>query len=286
MTIPLTAALDVGGTHVSAALVTGTDVASAPVRRDVDSGADADAILGAWLHAGAALGQPVAEWAVALPGPCDYAAGVGSFDGVGKFAALRGVPLRPPLLAGLPGARRVTFCNDADAFAVGEARAGVGRGAARLLCLTLGTGVGSAFLVDGLPTTGAGLPPGGDVHHLTWQGHPLEHWMSRRALLRAHRATGGSPDDDVVTIAALALDGNSAARTVFANALGALGQALAVPLQDFGADRIVVGGAIARSWPLIEDLLAPHVEPPVVAATHPDTSALVGAAALARSQPG
>jgi glucokinase len=61
--------------------------------------------------------------------------------------AWRNEPLRQNL-EGLLN-RPVTLANDADAAAWAEWRFGAGRGQDRLVCLTLGTGIGGALVVDG-----------------------------------------------------------------------------------------------------------------------------------------
>ncbi|MCX4459511.1 hypothetical protein OG585_43050 [Streptomyces sp. NBC_01340] len=91
---PVVSVMEVGGTHVSAASV---DIESRGLRfggafREAldDNGSAAD-ILSALVRCAAHL--PVRSpnrWAVALPGPFDSERGIGQYEGVGKFDALRG----------------------------------------------------------------------------------------------------------------------------------------------------------------------------------------------------
>ncbi|NUP51796.1 MAG: ROK family protein, partial [Catenulispora sp.] len=71
--------LEIGGTHVTAALVDARAGAVVPgtVRRDgLDAAADAESILGAILAcAGSVDAAAGAPWGVAVPGPFDYAQG-------------------------------------------------------------------------------------------------------------------------------------------------------------------------------------------------------------------
>lgn len=60
---------------------------------------------------------------------------------------LNGQPLLPDLVRRLGD--RVRIANDADCFALSEARSGAGRGAATVFGVILGTGVGGGFVVDG-----------------------------------------------------------------------------------------------------------------------------------------
>ncbi|MHA6616165.1 ROK family protein [Pseudonocardia sp. DLS-67] len=244
-------ALEIGGTHVSAALiappwtVSDTQVHRSPVRAD----GTAAEIVDDLLRGAAALGPlPGARWGVAIPGPFDYAAGIGRFEGVGKFDALRGVALGKILTRDLDAAD-VLFLNDADAFGIGEWRAGTGQGHDRVLALTLGTGVGSCFLDRGTPVTaGPDVPPEGRADLLTIDGAPLEETVSRRALLAR---AGAAPGVDVRDLAERARAGDPAAEALFTDAFTALGHTMAPWARRFGASLVVVGGAIAASWDLV-----------------------------------
>ena len=282
------AVLDIGGTHVTAARVdprTWT-VVGTPSRADVDAHADTGSILDRFAHAGAQVaGGDEATWAIAMPDPFDYVAGIGRFHGVAKFESLDGVDVRAELTRRLPGRpSELVFCNDADAFTVGEWLAGAAKGSARAVGLTLGTGVGSGW-VDGGRVVDPGVPPGGRAHLLHVDGAPLEESMSRRAIRRAYAAATGDRIADVREIAALARDGDPRATAVLAHAVHALGRALAAPLRDFDADVIVVGGSMSRSWDLFDawfrEGAGDIAVPPVRIAADPDSAPLLGAAYVA-----
>jgi glucokinase len=268
--------LEIGGTHVTAALVRlRPDGARVEHERREPLAADAgaDEILQTLLHcAGSvplpeplpvsepesvpvAAGTPAIGWGVALPGPFDYAEGIARYRDVGKFDALRGVNVGERLRAGLPGHPRVAFVNDAVAFLRGEWAHGAAAGHERAAGITLGTGVGSAFLLAGAPVQqGPQVPPQGRADLLTYEGRPLEDTVSRRALISAYlRATGERLD--VRELAAAARTGDPAAREVLEHAFTALGRTLAPWLRSFGATVLVVGGSMTGSWDLIGPLL-------------------------------
>ncbi|MFJ9623285.1 ROK family protein [Streptomyces sp. NPDC101181] len=286
-----TPVLEIGGTHVSAALVdpdTGT-LAGPPLRAPLPAQGSADAILGGVLEAAAGLpADPGATWGVAVPGPFDHERGIACFEGVGKFEALYGVDVGAALRAGLPQAPGgLAFLNDAVAFGVGEHAAGAGRGHDRAVFVTLGSGVGSAFLADGTPVTaGPAVPPEGYAHLLTYDGRPLEDTVSRRGI-RAAYARAALDDTDVVpdvrAIAERAREGDRSAGDVLDHAFRALGETLAPWLHRFGATVLVVGGSIAASWDLIEAPLqiglgeSPAPGPAVRTARHPEHAPLLGA---------
>jgi glucokinase len=277
-----TPVLEIGGTHVTAARVDTTTwrVVGEVSRVDLHPDGPREHLLDRFAAAARTVDAPSgATWGVAIPDPFDYRRGVGLFEGVGKFEALYGVDLNVALRDRI-GAAPV-FVNDADAFTLGEWAVGAASGSARCVGLTLGSGVGSGWLVDGaVVSTGPGVPPNGRIHRLTVLGRPLEDVMSRRAIRAAYaREVGG--DADVREIAELARAGRPAAVSVLRPALSALGQVLGPALRDFDADVLVVGGSMAASWDLFEPWLRagwPAVWPEIRRAAHPETSPLVGAA--------
>lgn len=298
--------LDVGGTHVTAARAdTGRwrVVAGSRCRTPLRGDAAATEIIATLATAARQLGDAGSPaLGIAMPGPFDYATGIGRFRGVGKFDALNGVDLGSALRAALPAPpARVVFVNDASAFTLGEWIGGAARGASRVVGITLGTGVGSAFLDHGrVVSAGPDVPPGGYAHLLRVGRRPLEDLVSRRAITAAYasaRAAGGRagaspprrPDLDVDAIAGLALSGDSTALSVIGDAIGTLGRALRPWLVRFRADILVVGGGLAGSWevtgPALERGLfrsgtdpAPAWRGAVARARDAEESALVGAA--------
>ncbi len=295
----LIAALEVGGTHVTAALVdpsSGQVLEGTRSRRPLDSDGPATEIMRTLLEVAAPVAA-AAGWnatlGVAIPGPFDYARGIGRFEGVAKFESLRGLDLGTALRAGLDGmVAQVAFLNDAAAFVLGEWAWGAASGHRRVVGVTLGTGVGSGFLDDGrVVADGALVPPDGSVHLLSIGGLPLEDAVSRRALLRRARVAIDelAADADVLDVATLARAGDRRARGVFDDAFALLGSVLAPWLARFEATALVVGGSMAGSWDLVEPPLVQAVrrDEPLLAgivvrrAAHPEDSALIGAAAHA-----
>jgi glucokinase len=254
--------LEIGGTHVTAVLVTSNPwdlvhetLSTARLNADGTSAEVLDEL------AAAANGLQVrrrSDWVVAVPGPFDYRRGVGLFRDVGKFDNLYGVDVRRGLMMRIrPGPTAVRFLNDADAFGVGEYAAGAARGHDRAVCITLGTGVGSAFLDRGRPVnSGPTVPPDGSIHLLVHEGQPLEETVSRRAIRAAYAAAaGGSLDNvapDVHAIAERSRHGDDLARAVLAHAFAGLGAALAPLLVRFEASIVVIGGSMAGSWDIVE----------------------------------
>ena len=82
--------------------------------------------------------------------------------------------------------------NDADAAGVAEARYGAAKDVEGLVILvTLGTGIGSAFLIDGK------LVPNTELGHLELNGHKAETAFRRHVGQRAHQADQAVLGSDV-----------------------------------------------------------------------------------------
>lgn len=254
------AALELGGSHVAAGRV---DLEAGTVARRrvaLPPEASRDELLDC-IRAAAAAAAGAQRLGVAAPGPFDYAAGVPRLRH--KLAALYGVDLRSELAAalGVPPAA-IRFLNDADAFLLGEWLTGAARGADRVLGVTLGTGLGSAFLANGT------LAPGVELYRLSFRGRPVEETIS------AFGIGGGAP---VAKLAARARGGDELARAAFERAGTDLGEFLLPHVARLRAERVVVGGSIARAWDLLGTALCARV-PDAVRAANPDDAALVGAA--------
>jgi glucokinase len=293
----LVPAIEVGGTHFSVALI---DVDARHLvrssRRDspLDANADAHVLLDQIALSVNAIDAPLDEvLSIAVPGPFDYGRGIGRYQGIGKFESLEGVDVGAELRARLTHPERpMVFLNDAEAFLLGESSSGAVAGHERAVALTIGTGIGSAFLVHGsIVRSGPGVPLDGAVHNLSFHGAPLEEVVSRRCIRDAYLSLRpGTESFDVLDIAIVARNGDDEARSVFDSIFTTLGEAIATCVSEFAATVLVVGGGISRSWdlvapPLHEGLMSggANVTLDVKPAAHLDESALVGAALFATS---
>ena len=293
--------LEIGGTHLTAARVSSQPWALVPgslTRVALDADRPADELLDDIAAAARTLGYGhQLDLVVAIPGPFDYAQGIGWFTGVGKFANLHGVDMRDGLLSRLtPPPHRVRFLNDADAFGLGEYAVGAARGHDRAVCITLGTGVGSAFLDRGEPVNAGPLvPPDGSIHLLFHAGRPLEETVSRRAIRAAYAHAAGVGSRHWTWRPSRHAPGREIpSRTASCtSAFAGLGVALAPVLERFEASIVVIGGSMAGSWDIIAPAVADgiaQVRPslgllPIRPAQRRDDAALIGAAYWAAHEP-
>lgn len=144
--------------------------------------------------------------------------------------------------------RGIRFLNDADAAGIAEARYGAASGARGLTILTtLGTGIGSAFLHDGV------LLPNVELGHLDYQGDRIEAWAAYSAKARED----------------LGWEEWAARLQYFYSHVEKL----------FSPDLIVVGGGVSKHPESFLPLLSTRA--PIVPATHRNSAGIIGAAAVA-----
>lgn len=244
-----TLVFDVGGSHVAAAVCYAGDYRLGPVVTTPHPEQETSEAFIATLHAlgmKASAGLPPVSGAeLAFPGPFEFATGISRMKH--KLAFLFGIDLRAELSArfALPPAQ-IRFLKDSDAFLLGEIGGGAARGVARVVGITLGTGIGSAFGVDGrIVTEGTGVPPGGEIWDLPYDGRILEDSVSTRAIKGSYERLSGQTRE-VAEIAKLVSTDHAAAEA-FAEFGRHLGRALRGALSAFAPQVIVLGGGISRS---------------------------------------
>lgn len=149
------AVLDVGGTAIKTGAVRDGAAETGPSLPTLAT-ADTETVLDRLAEAATSAldlaGIGVDGLAIAFPGPFDLAAGTALIRGLHKFDSIHGVDLRAALHERVPAVaegRPVEFVHDNEAAGVGEAVHGAGRGANRVLTVTLGTGVGACLTEAG-----------------------------------------------------------------------------------------------------------------------------------------
>jgi len=284
-------ALDIGGTFIKSGLVPidGEAVELSPIA--VDSNSASDNILRSFtdaITAGCTGGKRYGESAaiigigIAIPGPFDYARGISLMEH--KFASIYKIDLGSALRLAIPaiGKLPMRFSHDANSFLTGEMWRGAGAGCTRVIGITLGTGLGVAASIGGEVLTNTLGSPADDVSlwDKPYKNGTVEDAVSTRALLKKYRdihpeydASGG-----VKGIADAAINGESAAIRIFSE----LGEDLAnvlMPLASrLNAERIIIGGQIAKSF----SLFAPSFNAKLKSMFNPPTACLSQLGSLAQ----
>lgn len=145
--------VDIGGSHISAALV---DIRSCEilegsfVRNRVNSDGTISEILDSWQEAittcASIGGISNYKVALAMPGPFDYENGISLIKDLHKYESLFAVDIKSALSERLNiPLSNILFRNDAEAFLAGEICANVYPKNLKTLGITLGTGLGSSL---------------------------------------------------------------------------------------------------------------------------------------------
>lgn len=273
--------IDVGGTHAKIALVDRDGAIHA--HEQLDTGPDVtgvslspvllaalERLLGGRGHgAGTPRGEPSAAWltefgtvvgiGLTVPGFVDVDACRSLFSP--NTPRLVGDEL-PRVLAdttGLP----VAFDSDVNAATLAEYTWGTGRGAARFLCLTLGTGVGGGFVSDRalVRITGGTV---GDIGHVILEpggrrcsagcAGCAEALIGSDGIVASARAAGAPPSvDRAAAVIEAARAGEAWAMAVAERTGELVGLLLASLMPIFLPERVaIVGGTTAMGERLIE----------------------------------
>ncbi len=295
-------ALDVGGTSVKSILLPLAGDDDRWKRQDlrIDPDAPGDTILqvlGSIIRsAGDAAREALEVLAgvgIGMPGPCDYPRGISLMRH--KYQGIYGLPLEPALRqrAGAAPDAVFAFGHDASMFLLGEYWRGAAAGHDRVLGVTLGSGVGAAFMQAGtLACTPTGMPIY-SVWNQPYRNGIVEDYASRRALMTQYKTLAGRGHDELIDVQDIARrgiqDGDPHSLQAFAEFGAHLGEALARTIGAFRPDCVVVGGQIAKAFALFGEPLKERVHrrsrlDTVVPAIHIDMSALYGAAKLVRDR--
>jgi glucokinase len=253
---------DIGGSHITCMAV---DLENKQLvdeicqRQVVDCHATAGEILDTWADAILSTMKMIPYGlpggiGFAMPGPFDYPLGLALFRGVRKYDNLYNVNIREELRErlSLPADLPVRFLNDATCFAVGEAWMGPASGYRKTVAVTLGTGFGSAFLVDGIPVEkGADVPEAGCLYHLPFGTSNADDHFSSRWFKATYFERLGKTGPGVKELHEHALT-NPDIRGIFTDFGSNMGVFMAPWLKKFGCECLTLGGNIARSYDLFE----------------------------------
>ncbi|HEX8912742.1 MAG TPA: ROK family protein [Humisphaera sp.] len=240
--------LDIGGTSVKSVVATpdGTAVARAVVPLDA-SRPDWPETVRAHLIDLERLHGPATHVGVAAPGIA-RPDGRGIWWMQGRLQELEGFDWTTFLGRPMP----VPVLNDAQAALLAEAWIGAAAGAANVVLLTLGTGVGGAAIVDGRLLRGA-VGRAGHLGHISLDpdGPPditncpgsLEEAVGNCSV---GRRTGGR-FDSVLSLAAAAARGAADARQAWSTSVRSLAAGLASVVNVVDPEVVVIGGGIAAA---------------------------------------
>jgi glucokinase len=258
--------IDFGGTTIKSAVVQDGKLLQSGEIIDTQIHETSQSLIDEMLRVVADLRKAhpeVAAIGVGLPGFVDSVNGI--VHSLTNVAGWHEVPLRDILSerTGLPA----IIENDAKAMAYGEWKYGAARNGRHVICITLGTGVGGALILDGRLFRGAQLAAG-EIGHSTidFRGTPgpygnpgdLEgfvgnHQIATRAVT-AYRAAGREVPVEECTprdLEQAALKGDPIALHLWDQIGVELGCALSNAIWLLNPDVIVIGGGVSKAGNLL-----------------------------------
>lgn len=138
----------------------------------------------------------------------------------------------------------VAVNNDANCFALGEARFGAGRDCGGLVGVTLGTGVGGGLVVDGKLYSGRNTGAA-EIGELPFRTHTFEYYCSSVFFEREYGISGKDA-------AAAARAGDVAMQAVWREFGTSVGTLMKAVMFAYDPDVIVIGGGIASAFELYQ----------------------------------
>ena len=264
--------IDIGGTKVAAGLIDGDGRVLAEARRSTP-GQDPREVESVIVDLVRELSAHHHVWSVGI-GAAGWMDLAGSTVLFSPHLAWRNEPLRENLERLLR--RRVYLVNDADGAAWAEWRFGAGVGQSRMVCVTLGTGIGGAMIMDGRLERGRFGVAGEFGHQIIMPGGQRcecgnrgcwEQYASGNALGREARelAAANSPvaqellravDGNISAITGavvtkMALDGDQASVELLEEVGQWLGLGLANLAAALDPGMFVVGGGLSAAGDLL-----------------------------------
>jgi glucokinase len=275
--------VDIGGSHITAALVSmdsGGVLEETYVRFQLDPSGSKKEIIDTWAETIAACNKKYSDHiypvSMAMPGPFNYEEGISLIKGLHKFEALYGLNVKKLLADHLhiaPG--MFEMYNDAICFLAGERRAGAVKQGSHVAGLTLGTGLGSAIFRNELYAPG-------DLYCMSFRNSRAEEFLCSRWFVTEYKRRTGKDCSGAKELALICSD-DAIAQQMFEDFGNTLAEVLITKFRNDFPEKIVVGGNIAKAW----EHFYPHTirllnqYPTIlVPAGLGENAALVGAASL------
>lgn len=219
-----------------------------------------------------------------VPGPLDIKNGV-ILDPF-QLPTLHNYPLRQAIQEHYNV--HVYMNNDANCFLLGESYFGAGKGRRIVLGFTLGTGLGSAIVIDGKLLLGA-TETAGEVWFAPYKDEFIEEYISGRGITRIYKKFTGK-EVSPPQIEDLGYRGQEAAIKTWKEFGEHLGYCIAWCVNILDPGVVILGGSIAKAFDLfsqvMEEFLREHICPvpaektKVIKAELGEYAGFIGAASL------
>jgi glucokinase len=285
--------LDIGGTHITAAVINKTEmkvIDFSLYKESFDSNLPVEQVMDIWKRVintsiESSKVTDITGLAVCMPGPFDYEKGICWIKDQSKYEHFYGLNVRDLLLESLNLSKDfpVLFENDAVCFGKGEVFKQQENLSKKVMAVTLGTGLGACFIDKGVSiSSGNSVPADGEIYNLPYNEGIAEDYVSVRGLLSHYKSLKNKDLNNGLELYNLALNGDQSAVKVF-ETMGEDLAAVVIPwLNNFSADHIIIGGKIANASDLFlssfnKTLKESGVEVQVSISTDNEIAALLGA---------
>lgn len=290
--------LDIGGTHITAAVIAINEMKVLDFsmhKESFDSNLLVDEILDIWEKAirtswkNSGIGN-LTGLAVCMPGPFDYTKGICWIKDQSKYEHFYSLNIRELIQEKLNlfGDLPILFDNDANCFGKGEFFKNLENSSKKLMAVTLGTGLGASFIDNGKAIdSGTKVPADGELYNIPFRTGIAEDYVSARGLLAGYKAASGIEISNSLELFNLANAGDVMAIKVFEEMGENLAEIVIPWLRSFNADSFIIGGKIANASVYFipsfqEKIRDSGNEVTILVSTDNEIAALLGAASLLR----
>lgn len=290
--------LDIGGTHITAAIINVTEMKvleSSLHKESFDSNLAVDAVMDIWekvirISLENSGVEKVTGLAVCMPGPFDYSKGICWIKGQSKYEHFYGLNVRDlfrdrlKLSDDFP----ILFENDAVCFGKGEVFKDANNLSKKVMAITLGTGLGACFIDKGTSISSGDLVPSdGELYNIPFKKGIAEDYVSARGVLSRYFAVSGVNVENGLELFNLANSGDVRAIKVFEEMGVDLAEIVIPWLKSFKADAFIIGGKIANANAYFlpafnEKIKKTGIEAVVSVSADNELAALLGACSLLR----
>lgn len=282
MSQQITIGVDIGGTHITAALVDTKEsklITSSILRAHLDTHLSEEEIYAQWAKVIVPHLAHSQTIGIAMPGPFDYEQGIALMNGQDKYDQIykKNIKIGFANFLQIPS-ENILFMNDAACFLKGEMMSGAGKNFSNAIGITLGTGLGSTAY-DGKTAIDA------DMWNIPYQNGIAEEYISSRWFTNRYKAITGNEIANVKAIVDLG-DHHPIVNQLFAEFSEHLAFFIHAVHQKHGGEAVVIGGSINKAHRLFlkstQECLKNQyqLKIPLVIATLSEDAALVGAASL------
>ncbi|GAA3782133.1 ROK family protein [Flavobacterium ginsengiterrae] len=258
MNTPYAIGLDIGGTHITAAVINTREmkiIDSSLYKESFNSNLPVNEVMDIWKNVITTAitnskTENITGIAVCMPGPFDYEKGISWIKDQSKYEYFYGLNVRELLLESLNFSKDfpVLFENDAVCFGKGEVFKNQENLSKKVMAVTLGTGLGACFIDNGISiNSGNSVPADGEIYNLPYKEGMAEDYVSVRGLLSHYKSVSNVDLKNGLELYNLAKSGNEQAAKVFEKMGEDLAEVVIPWIKNFSADHIIIGGKIANA---------------------------------------